>query len=63
MMCRKHAVLVALVAATWLAIAGVGLLLWAALQSGPNPASVVSGAVSLGAAALMVALAIWSRPR
>ena len=46
--------LVSLVAAAWLAIAGVGFLVWAALQPGPNPASVVSSVISLGAALVIV---------
>ena len=54
--------LVALVGATWLAIAGAGLLLRAALQPGPNPASVVFGTSSFAGAALMIVLAIWSLP-
>jgi hypothetical protein len=56
-------VLVALVAATWLAIAGAGLLLWAALEPGPNPGLDVFGTVSLGIAALITGSAIRSRPR
>jgi hypothetical protein len=61
-MYRKHAPLVALVAATWLAIAGVGLLVWGALH-GPRPGPAIAGAVSLGAAVLAAGLVIQSRPR
>lgn len=61
-MYRKRAVLVALVAATWLVIAGAGLLVWGT-PPGRHPGSAVSGASSLGAAVLVAVLAIWSRPR
>jgi len=59
---QGRAVLVALVAATWLAIAGAGLLLRAVLEPGPNPASVVVGATSFAVAALVTVLAIRSVP-
>jgi hypothetical protein len=55
-------VLIALVAATWLAIAGAGLLLRAVLEPGPNPGLDMFGTVSFGVAALMTGLAIRSRP-
>ncbi len=57
---RGRVVVIALVAATWLAIAGAGLPLWAALRPGPNPVSVVVGATSFGVAALMIVLAMRS---
>jgi hypothetical protein len=55
--------LVALVVATWLAIAGLVFLLWGTLLPGRHPGPLVSGAVSLGAAALIAVWAVRSRPR
>ena len=59
----KRAVFVALVAATWLAIAGVVLLVWGTLLTVRHPGATIFGAASLGVAAVMVVVAIRSLPR